>query len=370
MEVRLLDRDRNEIVVIRKNQNAGAGITRAGTCVRLAGALVFLAVGACGSDRPEPGAVSDPAFELGSPIEVAAISTDSLEVTPEGSPSEFIKPADVVVYGDGVAVLEGGEGRVVLLDGSRRIVGRVGRRGAGPGEMRLGLALAAGPSAIFVNDVGLQRILILSPEGEELGVMANSFGTFHTAAADSVVYAPIDSMSHYAARLTTEGATLVAPRRANSYQKGETVAPVRIAVDRVGRLHVFDERLGCLLRYANDGAEHPDLVRCMPPGAMTDSLRASAENESLKGRPDEVKGRRATQTKRLSVNADGSLLLLFNAAPVFGLVIDAGTYAARPLTGVGPREFDGLSKTRAAVIRGDSLYALVGEFLVAKALRR
>jgi hypothetical protein len=72
--------------------------------------------------------------------------------------------------GTGILILDSDEWQIVALDSSGRLVGRFGRKGSGPGEIRLAKDLEVGPSGtIAVADVGNARIGFWSPDGRWLG---------------------------------------------------------------------------------------------------------------------------------------------------------------------------------------------------------
>ncbi|MCA9768943.1 MAG: hypothetical protein KC485_09020, partial [Gemmatimonadetes bacterium] len=72
----------------------------------------------------------------------------------------------VPIGGAGVLVWQPQAGEFLRLDGAGRIVGRVGRRGAGPGEFRaVTLAGVTADSLVWASDPILRRTSLLTSDG-------------------------------------------------------------------------------------------------------------------------------------------------------------------------------------------------------------
>lgn len=138
--------------------------------------------------------------------EVARFALEAIPGLPREPRGIAISPAGEVYVADAI------EHRVVVLDGSGKLVRAIGKRGAAPGELREPRGLAIANQKLHVVDAGNHRIAVYALDG-----------TFERAIG----------------------------RR--GFGDGELLAPNDVAVDAQGRVYVADLGNQRVVRFAADG---------------------------------------------------------------------------------------------------------------------
>lgn len=247
-------------------------------------------------------------------------------------------PQSIARVGDQFAIADAAADRVAILSADLEPRPSFSRSGSGPGEVQLPMYALAYGSTVAIGDLTNQRITLFDSSGKAIWSQRTAASVRHFAMGpDTSIYMVVRDRDHYLNRILPGGHTLPIARRAmRLYGKQDRDAnqqPVGIGADLVvrtadGSVHVFDNRIGVLLRFDSTGVERD--ARALPK---------SIEKE-LKGERDErvasirAQGREvvtAPIVKGMTQTAEGMLFLLFSAKESYGLLVDPRTYDARIL---------------------------------------
>lgn len=284
-------------------------------------ALALAAAWGCGA-RPS---ADVPAMELdGPPLEAAEI------VLPEPVSSEndgfgFAVATDLRFQGNRLVVLETGNDRLVVFDEHLRATGYIGREGAGPGELRGAVGLAAWNDEYAVVEVNNARVTVFDASGAYLRSfhVPNGFSNLDYGRDGTIYVAAYDGRNYLLAADRRGTLRPFGERPWELYPDRMLAAPVprvegyvHFAVSGTG-VYVYDPVLGALVGFDARGAwtgvcALPDHVR-----------RGLVERAALVSRDFGGDGRRARPSiTDMSVADDGRLLLLFPNVGAIGLLVD------------------------------------------------
>lgn len=123
-------------------------------------------------------------------IPVAFVPAIRLGVDPDPAKHTFGLVADVAIDESGrIAVLDGLENRIAVFTPDGRPLATFGGPGAGPGELTIPVAIAAGPrDRVFVLDRGNARINVYKPEGGRSHSIPLDFGGEDLCFAEGRLY--------------------------------------------------------------------------------------------------------------------------------------------------------------------------------------
>ena len=154
-----------------------------------------------------------PAYEIGD--SALAVGDQVAELRWDDPEARFGSFAAVQRIPSGYVVADGLNQEIVFLDHELRVVGRVGRRGEGPGdEYQFPSALSTTDTSVIVLDRGLSRITELTFEGElletvQLAAFASDDVAWHPALGILVTGSQFHD--HYIARVTPQGVVPFGP---------------------------------------------------------------------------------------------------------------------------------------------------------------
>jgi hypothetical protein len=296
----------------------------------LPAALVVI-VGCWGRDR----ARAAPQAELdGTPV-IAREAAPVRPISPESDGEGFAGAADLRFDGERMLVLENGNSRVVVFDREFRPIAHIGRGGAGPGEMRGIYGLAVWNGEYAITEVNNGRISVFGADGtfRRTILLANGF-TQVSYGPDGTLYVSAYDQRNYLLAIDRQGVARPFAERPWDLYPDDVLAspvlpggPVWLAVTDSGTVHVYDPDLGALVKFGPDGRR---IMARRLPGAVFDGLM---DLDRLVRRDFGGSGRDARpQVTSFSATDDGRLVLLFPAIDgMFGLLVDAGTYRAKPV---------------------------------------
>ncbi|MBL8351338.1 MAG: 6-bladed beta-propeller [Burkholderiaceae bacterium] len=177
--------------------------------------------------------------------------------------ADWVRPSALAVSaaGDRLYVIDTGgvesnSHRVWVYDGAGRPLGRIGRRGDGPGEFNLPTDAATGPDgSLWVLDAGNFRVQAFDREGRfvrQFGSLGNGIGQFarpRGLAVDPTGLVCVSDAAFCNLQLFQPDGTLLltigsrASPGADRDQPGRYLLPAKLAADETGRLYVVDQFL-------------------------------------------------------------------------------------------------------------------------------
>ena len=294
--------------------------------------------------------------------EAGAEPIRALRATADDDSLGLSTPQDIAATPTGFAIVDHGNDRLVFLAATLQPSHAVARSGSGPGEFQLPLfAEQVGPG-LAVGDLINRRITFLDSAGRLLRTQRVPIAIRHFATGPAGdVWMVARARDHYLARIHPSGdATPFGARALQLYPFKDRMSrelPFGAGGDLVARtpdggLHVFDNRIGALLRL--DSAGSPSMLR-MLPRAIASDLRAHRDRRVAALRKANHNVVSAPLAKDLAVTSDGQLLLLFSGTDAFGLVIEPDSYDVTLLRlprGTGAKALWGAT---AGVLAGDEL---------------
>lgn len=334
-------------------------------------ALLAAVLTACGASRH---AAADGGWFMveGAPAVVRTLERSG-PVPPSGELPLF-RPSSLALIGDHLWVGDGGNDRLVELDRDLGWRSVVGRSGAGPGELKVPFAMAAGGGRLAVAELGNGRISVFSDAGAYLESITGVGGVTSLALdRGGAVIVPVEGTDHFLKRFVDGSAEPLAPRPgladADRSKPGKaSTSPAMVATTTGDTLHVLDAGDGILRKYAPDGTFR--LARSLPR-TLLDSLRTHRERVVKAFGRQGIHVRSAPLVKRLATTTDGDLLILLATGRTFGLLVNPTTYrATRMLVSPDTALARALRSARAAALDGRRLYALVGDSVLAVDLSR
>jgi hypothetical protein len=303
-----------------------------------------------------------PADPLEIAIEPPALLAQEIRL-PEPVSSEsdgmgFAQASAVLFHGGRLAVLETGNDRLVLFDRDYRPVGHIGRPGAGPGELRAPVAVAARADQYAIMEGNNGRVSLFDTAGAFLRSFPVPNGFSNIGFGPSgVIYVNAHDGRNFLFSMSEDGAFRPFGERPwHRYPDRMLQAPtprvggyIHFAVADSGTVFVYDPVIAAIVAFDTLGRQ--TALRLLP-GHVAERLSARA---ALVARDFGGDGRGApANITDLSLTTDGRLLLMFSTTGVVGLVIETGTWTAREIrwaAGVDPR-LSGFG----GVLRNDTLY--------------
>jgi hypothetical protein len=272
----------------------------------------------------------------------------------------FALASAVEVRAGRLVVLETGNDRLVVFDDQRHPSRYIGRGGAGPGEIRGAVGMAAWRNEYAVVEVTNARVSVFDTSGgfiRSFGV-PNGFSNI-AYGPDGTIYVNSYDRENYLLAARREGELRPFGRRPlDRYPADILASPVsriggyiQFAVAADGVVHVYDGVLAALVAFDRSG--RPIETRRIPP-RIAEGLRRRAALVAKDFGGDGV-GAPASITD-LSLADDGRLLLLFSNLGAIGLLIDPRTYRAQEIRW-GPGVDPSLAGY-GGVVRGDVFYRL------------
>lgn len=309
---------------------------------------------------------------------VHLIATDTAlgrVVSPEGDAFGFAGAMDLRFLHDSLLVLENGNGRIVVFGPDWRPARAFGHEGAGPGELAGAISMDVWRDRIAVSEINNVRVSIFRSDGTFLRSVSVPTGYTQVAyAPDGTLF--VNAMDEKDYLLAVDSTGLKRPfgeRPRDLYSQEErerprasVVATELFVVDPKGYVHVYDKRIGALVRF------HPSGRRtgvAYLPADLRDKLR---QRDELTRRDFGGSGAGAVPgATDLTLTDTGQLLLLFPGVDgEFGLLIDPGTLHATELRwapvewGLTPGKSGGTG-----VIHRGVLYRAIGDEVTASALQ-
>lgn len=276
-----------------------------------------------------------------------------------GHPMDLAFPADIIVVGDSVYIVDNGNDRLVVLDRGLRVLGEIGREGEGPGEFQRPTGVRASPGGVTTVDMGNARFTEFDRAGHYLRSWPAPSGMVQFGmSASGVAYVRSVSRTHHYVRIDGESRTELGiwPHPVAPGERAPLLPEFQsVEVTAGDTVHVYDEEAAVLYKY--DPAGELLMKRELPP-VVHDSVLAQLAAMIAAFRKAGYHPLGGTTSKDFRVTADGELLLLLNAGDVVGLLIDPHTYRARRL--VSPRFPDGSVRfkfSKAALV-DSTLYAI------------
>jgi hypothetical protein len=326
--------------------------------------LIAVALPACGDTA---GSGEDGAMEEAEALVVDAVVGGG-PVSDSVPPIALWRARSLAAWGAGLAVVDNGNDRVVVVDRELRVKRTVGRTGAGPGEFEQPVSAHALGDGLVVAELGNRRFTELGPDGEVRRAWpAPNAGVLSMAVdGEGRIYAPSRRPGDYLVRITGDSAQPFGARP-------DTVAPdtlqpavgppdPHVAVTAGDTVHVIDNVTGVLSKFGPDGTL---VMRRSLPRSLLDSLidRRNATIENVVG--GDVRSISVPLIKDLSTTSGGALLLLVTEDRAGGLLIDPGTYRARRIIApdAHPR-WTWLLRATDAVFIDPLLYVLASDSLV------
>ena len=321
--------------------------------------LLALLLGALHSCRPTELAIP---MNLGAPLRAESEPIHARSAAAEDDSLGLTTPQDIAALPSGFAVVDHGNDRIVMLSPELRPIRTIARSGSGPGELQLPMYVEPHADGIAVGDLTNRRITTFDSLGRyrsshRLAVAVRHFT--HSAGGHTFMAARM--RGHYLLRVApNEESTPLAPRALEFYPRRErrlTTLPFGAGSELVARttdggIHVFDNRVGVLLRF--DSAGHRTMARALPPDIAA-QLAANRDRRVRALRRANHDVVTAPLAKDLTLTDSGQLLLLFSTPRLFGLLIDPSTYDARALELPVPDETHPLWRATAGVLVGDRM---------------
>jgi hypothetical protein len=231
--------------------------------------------------------------------------------------------------GPDVLIMDGGNNRVLRLDGNLRLLSSFGAAGAGPGEFGYAPDMAVRGDTVAVADLTNGRIMLFDVrQGAEIRTRTAAGVPRNLAwLEDGSFVMPAASSDHYLVRVDTAGNVTPFGRRPAGHVPLQTDATAIVAGCGTA-VHVLDDDHGTLLRYAADG-ELMDAHQL--PVRMRRSLMQRRDQTV---RTFQRQGYRVVGlplVKQLAPLGCDGLLILFTHDSHFGVRVDYISGSAHPM---------------------------------------
>jgi hypothetical protein len=272
-----------------------------------------------------------------------------------------------------VWVLEAGNDQLVRFDSALATAASFSREGEGPGEIQFAQDLIIRGDRIIVAETGNGRISTFDTAGTFRSTTPTNESPRFVAELAGTFVATLQSSPHYT--YSIDGRGRVAPHAgipsvirhmAESDPARYPGAGPYIAASPRGTVFVLDQSVLALSEFAADGT-------LMSLRLLPEPFRSRLLDERIRTR--KAFGALGTSfidypaAKRISVDPDGLLLVLFHLPDSWGLVIDTKSWTARPLLlPEDKRLHDILWAASDATLDGDRLYLISGSQLYELAL--
>jgi len=271
----------------------------------------------------------------------------------------FAIASGVQVRAGGLVVLETGNERLVVFDDQYRPLRYIGRAGAGPGELRGAVGLAAWRNEYAVVEVNNARVSVFDTSGAFIRSFPVPNGFSNIAyGPDGTIYVNSYDRENYLFAAERDGALRPFARRPLQFYPPDLLASpqtisgyVHFTVTADGSVYVYDQVLAAMVAF--DTAGQSTGVRRLPR-RLEEGLR---ERAALVAKDFGGDGRGAPASlSDLTLTDDGRLLLLFQNFGAIGLLIDPRSEEVREIRW-GP-DVDPALAGFGGVVRGDVFYRL------------
>jgi hypothetical protein len=293
---------------------------RAGGDPRLAARLLLplLALSCSGEPRHDL-----PALTLAHGVEVHG-ATGTAQPVPD-----LYAATALAAAGPDVLIMDGGNNRVLRLDGSLRPLGSFGAAGAGPGEFGYAPDMAVRGDTVAVADLTNGRIILFDiRHGAEVRTRPAAGVPRNLAwLEDGSFLMPAASADHYLLRVDTAGNVTPFGRRLAGHTPLQTGATAIVAGCGTA-VHVLDDDHATLLRYSAAG-ELVDAHQLPAPMRRALMQRRDQTVRTFQRRGYRVVG--LPLVKQLAPQGCDGLLILFTHDQHFGVRVDFITRSAHPL---------------------------------------
>jgi hypothetical protein len=308
-----------------------------------------------------PDAPSIPALALGEPAGPVTLIREA-KGSAEGGYDLFL-PVRPIAIGDRVWVLEEGNDQLVRFDSTLTHAQSFAREGEGPGEIEFAQDLFTDGDRLIVAETGNGRFSSFDTTGAFLSSIAISRSPRFAALAAGQLVATFDLPEAYAyavdakGRLTTHAARPEAVERlARSDPATYLAAGPYIAAAPSGELVVLDQSVLALSVFDADGKIVS--TRLLPEPFRGNLLRQRLTRLEAWGRNAQA-FIDSPAAKRIWLDREGRLLVLFPLPDAWGLLIDTKTWIARPLMLPENRRLhDILWAASDATLEGDRLFVV------------
>jgi hypothetical protein len=278
----------------------------------------------------------------------------------EGGHDLFLPTRPTPLNGN-VWVLEPANDRLVRFDSTLSHARTFAREGEGPGEIQFAEDLVIDRDRLIVAETGNARLSIFDTTGAFRATLPTASTPRFAAATPDQLLTTLHSASDYAyavgehGRLTTHAAIPDAVRRlAESDPTFFLPAGPYIASSQAGDLFVLDQSVLTISRYDATGT-------LITTRVLAEPFRSQLLERRVRQR--KAWGRRAAAfidspaAKRIHLDREGRLLVLFSLPDAWGLLIDTESWTARPLVPPENRRLhDILWSASDATLDGDRLY--------------
>ncbi len=207
-----------------------------------------------------------------------------------GGPKHLKRPSSVAVAPDGSRIyvvdtggVDNGQHRVVVFDRDGRRVAVIGRRGAGPGQFNLPLAIERAPGGnLYVVDSGNFRVQVLSNSGAPIsrfgrpGRYPGQFGHPKDLALDAAgnIYVTDSHFGVFQIFDPSGRILLSVGERREQGGRGRFLLPAGIDIDVDGRVYVVDQYFRKIEVFRPAG-----LASATPPGGRVAGLRQGVSED-------------------------------------------------------------------------------------------
>jgi YD repeat-containing protein len=323
--------------------------------------LLFGVLAACAPDAPPI-----PAIALGEPAGPVTLIREA-NGSADGGYDLFL-PVRPIPIGDDVWVLEGGNDQLVRFDSTLTRAQSFAREGEGPGEIQFAQDLLTEGGRLIVAETGNGRFSSFDTTGAFISSIATSKSPRFAAIAAGRLVATFDAPEAYAYAVDAQGRlTTHAPipdeivRLAASDPSVYLAAGPYIATSTTGELIVLDQSVLALSVFTPDG-------RLVATRLLPEPYRSRLLERRLTQRAAWGKNAAAfidsPAAKRIYLDREGRLLVLFPLPDSWGLLIETEGWTARPLMlPENTRLRDILWAASDATLDGDRLLVVSGHQL-------
>jgi len=267
-----------------------------------------------------------------------------------------------------VWVLEAGNDQLVRFDSTLSVAQAFGREGEGPGEIQFAEDLIVAGDRIVVAESGNGRLSAFDTTGVFLQTLPTAESPRFVAEVQGRFVATLNFSPHYVYQVSERGKLTphaaipdVIRNIAASDEAMYLPAGPYIAASSGGELFVLDQSVLALSRFDREG-------RLLQVGLLPEPFRSRLLEQRIEQR--KAWGARAAAwvdtpaAKRISLDREGRLLVLFHLPDSWGLLIDTNSWTARPLMLPENRRLhDILWAASDAALDTDRLYVLSGSQL-------
>jgi hypothetical protein len=326
--------------------------------------LCFCAASVAACDNAVPEAIDS--IPLASPAGPVTLIREATGSDQDGY--DLFGPARPIPLNNGVWLLDSGNDQLVRFDSTLAHARSFGREGEGPGEIQFAMDMALDEDRLLVAEIGNGRISTFDTTGAFRSTLPASEGPNLIASVRGHLVTTLRADNEYAYRIDSVGrltpyASIPEPVRklARSDRSLYLPAGPYMAASDAGDLFVLDQSVLAIVRFDDQGGLVGTSLLPEPfRGRLLE--RRIRVNRAFAGRAGTFVDSPAA--KRIYLDRDGRLLVLFSLEDSWGLIIDTGSWTARPLMLPDDRRLrDILWATGDAALDGDRLYVVSGSQL-------